>query len=296
MYFHFLDCDCIELEIKTVSENPSSAESKVVGTFKQLENKYQAGFPRYEYNNINLFYNDLAGDGSGRWTTSMDDPKETQQLRSVEGKACPDQIGSFWQFGSDRQGWKPESPKKKIFEVACSEYRPEASDDSSIAEKYEATTEASEDTDNVGQENCQNNEDAKLLILTLQELVEQIKMDTVSPSLPSTINNATSSEDLKSLEPPSEAQDKEGPKRFVFAEMKDFSPKGSFGFLAVNSSYKAIFPQEGGTEVKVFSSTFLVTIVIPLLLLKIIITLKGWCEDGNQISEQRGQQEDENQC
>ena len=107
----------------------------------------------------------------------------------------------------------------------------------------------------IANENCQNTfidegEYVKLLISTLQELVEQMRRNTASPLLPSSLNAATSSEDLKSLEPPDEAQNTDGPKRFVFEEMKDFSPKGSFGFLAVNSSYKAIFPQTGGTEVK----------------------------------------------
>ena len=151
----------------------------------------------------------------------------------------------------------------------------EEDNSNSISQQVQAAFEASEVVDIVNQgveivsQNCQSTfideeEDAKLLISTLQELVEQMRMDAVLPSLPSNLNDATSSEDLKSLEPPADAQNTDGPKRFVFEEMKDFSPKGSFGFLALNSSYRAIFPQTGGTE------------VIHLLFLKILILiLKG---------------------
>ena len=62
-------------------------------------------------------------------------------------------------------------------------------------------------------------------------------------------SNPTSSEDLSILEPPDDGESNDAPGRFVFQDIKDFSPRGSFGFLAVNSSYKAYFPQNGGTEV-----------------------------------------------
>ena len=90
-------------------------------------------------------------------------------------------------------------------------------------------------------------EDGKQLIASLGSLLKEINAAT--PSLPPGLSNPTSSEDLKILEPPADAQDKDAPRRFVFQDMRDFSPRGSFGFLAVNSSYRPYFPQGGGTKV-----------------------------------------------
>ena len=90
-------------------------------------------------------------------------------------------------------------------------------------------------------------ENGKQCIASLGSLLKEINVAT--PSLPPGLSNPTSSEDLKILEPPADAQDKDAPRRFVFQDMRDFSPRGSFGFLAVNSSYRPYFPQGGGTKV-----------------------------------------------
>ena len=90
-------------------------------------------------------------------------------------------------------------------------------------------------------------EDKAQSIRRLGELFKDVSL--APPSLPPGLSNPSSSEDLKALEPPADAQDNDAPRRFVFQDMKDFSPRGSFGFLAVNSSYRPYFPQKGGTEV-----------------------------------------------
>ena len=87
------------------------------------------------------------------------------------------------------------------------------------------------------------------LTATLEKLFKETNLASPTPSLPPGLSNPTSSEDLKILEPPADAQDKDAPRRFVFQDMRDFSPRGSFGFLAVNSSYRPYFPQGGGTKV-----------------------------------------------
>ena len=98
--FHFLDCACQKLQITKVGEDASAAQSNVVGVFEQLENSNQGGYPQYKYNRRTLFYKKQAQ----RWTTSKNSSSVTQQLRSEEGKDCPDQIGSFWQFGNEERG------------------------------------------------------------------------------------------------------------------------------------------------------------------------------------------------
>ena len=256
----------------------------------QVENKTHGGFPLYEHNNNKLFYENQ--NSCWRANTQHNTTNTTYLLSSLEGSSCPYEMGTFWQFGNETT--VSALGTHEVTSLTCkTETTSTTTTGTSTATTRTTTTETSPATtrDVVSVENCQNvvdgeDEETKLLISTLQELVEQLKDENSPPKLPSGMKNATSSEDLKSLEPPSEAQDKEEPKRFVFEEMKDFSPKGSFGFLAVNSSYKAIFPQRGGTEVK---SILLVTLIISEVehCLNSLV-YKGGSEDGDNVSEQCG--------
>ena len=168
---------------------------------------------------------------------------------------CPDEMPTFWQFGSKTEQWEPKSSEESpIFSVTCSEPRstnPPKFDLDSCTTTTTSTTIATSttttDTSATSDSSKVEDDNGKQFIASLGSLLKEINLAT--SSLPPGLSNPTSSEDLKALEPPADAQDKDAPRRFVFQDMRDFSPRGSFGFLAVNSSYRPYFPQGGGTKV-----------------------------------------------